>query len=242
MNTKSFKFLMTAFLAIGASGVWAGEGSASIESSAVLGIKRRANVDAGATVVISVPWLGADGQAIKVQDLIAKDCLSKDDELHIWNGTTYDAWKWSGSAWEAFETSTGATPTMQSVARGKAAWFKRAEAGSVIQIGLYNEDAITTTPEKGDGIFRAKHSLLINPKSEATALSKIGGADGDQIVILTSPKVRLERVGGKWGIVKNVFNPSTFITEKQFTEYANAIPADTGFWYISAGGAPAIQW
>lgn len=217
------------------------EVSTTVSSSTVLGIKRRANVEAG-TVAIGVPWLGMDGNAIAVQDLIAKDCLTVNDELHVWNGTTYEAWLWTGTEWMAFTSSTGATPKMTSLVRGKAAWLKRAAAGSIIQIGQYNEGAITTTPEKGASLFKAKHSLLINPKSQETSLSQIAGAEGDQIVILTSPKVRLECVGGQWGTTKNVFNPTTFVTEKQFTKYTDPIPADTGFWYISAGGAPVIQW
>lgn len=217
------------------------EVSTTVESSTVLGIKRRANVSG--TVAIGVPWLGTDGQAIKVKDLISKDCLVTDDKLLVWNGTGYDAWKWSGTAWEAFTPTRGVAASIETpLVRGKAAWLERAAAGSVIQIGQYNEGAITTTPEKGASLFKAKHSLLINPKSQETSLSQIAGAEGDQIVILTSPKVRLECVGGQWGTTKNVFNPATFETEKQFTEYTAPIPADTGFWYISAGGAPVIQW
>lgn len=217
------------------------EVSTTVSSSTVLGIKRRANVSG--TVAIGVPWLGTDGQAIKVKDLISKDCLLTDDKLLVWNGTGYDAWRWTGTTWEAFTPTRGVAASIETpLVRGKAAWLERAAAGSVIQIGQYNEGAITTTPEKGASLFKAKHSLLINPKSVATPLSAIEGAEGDQIVILTSPKVRLECVNGQWGTTKNVFNPATFVTEKQFTEYTDPIPADTGFWYISAGGAPTIQW
>lgn len=224
--------------------------TSTVESTSVLAIKRRENVAAKVDVAIAVPWKGTDGQDITVANLVTTDSLhiAYGDQLMLWNGTGYYAWVWDGvSAWEPMTDSTTevTAPDADSfrVKRGMAAWLKRKTEGAVIQVGQYNEGAITTTPQKGESLFHAKHTLLINPKSEATPLAKIVGSEGDAIVILTSPKkIRIERVGGKWGTTKNVFNPATFVTEKQFTEYTDPIPADTGFWYISAGGQPTIQW
>ena len=68
---------------------------------------------------------------------------------------------------------------------------------------------------------------------------------GDQIQTLADKQVYTYK-DGKWGTMQLVEMDSPFGTVKkqQFVaaEGSVVVPAGQGFWYISKGGAPAIDW
>lgn len=224
----------------------------TVASANIMAVRRVPSTGAG-EVVAAVPWKALETtQDVTVDRLIATG-RATGDEIAAWNTTTraYDTWRFNGTAWEsATDAKTGATAPAAAetkLVRGQAVWYKRGTPSAAYsEIGGYVADAAKTPTVAGGKTTANKpmNNLMINPYYQAVDLAKIAGAHGDQIQLLPSLKV-YSCNNGQWGVVELVQVDSPFgpIKQQQFVS-ASTIPleAGLGFWYISKGGAPTVDW
>lgn len=225
---------------------------ATSASSNIMAVKRvpGAGIE---EVVAAVPWKALETtENVTVDKLIATG-VAVGDEIAAWDvsARAYNTWRWNGTLWEgATDAKTGATApaaSATSLVRGQAVWYKRATPSAAYsQIGGYVVDTLTTPTTAGGTTSANKpaNNLLIDPFYEAVDLAKIAGAAGDQIQIISSKKVYTCK-NGQWGTIQLVETTTPFGTMKKqsfVAESAIALPAGEGFWYISKGGAPSIDW
>lgn len=225
---------------------------ASVASANIMAVKRVPGA-AKDEVVAAVPWRALETtQNVTVDKLIATG-RAVGDEISAWNTTTraYDIWRFNGTAWEAAtDAKSGLTApdaATTTLARGQAVWYKRGTPSAAYsQIGGYIVETVRTPTVAGGTSTANKpmNNLLINPFYEAVDLAKIPGASGDQIQVISTLKVYTNK-GGQWGTLQLVTVSSPFgpVKQQQFVaESAITLPAGQGFWYISKGGAPKIDW
>ncbi|MGN0887890.1 MAG: hypothetical protein ACI4UY_03315 [Kiritimatiellia bacterium] len=229
----------------------------ALTTSNVLAIKRVpgvAGAAAGTEVVAAVPWRNvALTDDVTVDRLVATG-VATGDEIAAWmdGAKTYYTWRWNGTAWEpATDAKTGVTAPAASATtlrRGTAVWYKRANPSSAYsQVGGYDPATVTTAVTQGGATSAKKpaNTLLINPYDGAVDLTQILGASGDQIQTLADLKVYTYK-DGKWGTMQLVEVTSPFgpVKKQKFVPATGAVvvPAGQGFWYISKGGQPEIDW
>ncbi len=229
----------------------------ALTTSNVLAVKRVpgvAGAAAGTEVVAAVPWRNVAVTGYVTVDRLVATGVATGDEIAAWmdGAKTYYTWRWNGTAWEpATDAKTGVTAPAASATtlrRGTAVWYKRANPSSAYsQVGGYDPATVTTAVTQGGATSEKKpaNTLLINPFYEDVDLTKITGASGDQIQTLADKKVYTYK-DGRWGTMQLVEMDSPFGTVKQqqfvAAEGSVVVPAGQGFWYISKGGAPAIDW
>lgn len=229
----------------------------ALTTSNVLAIKRVpgvAGAAAGTEVVAAVPWRNvALTDDVTVDRLVATG-VAAGDEIAAWmdGAKTYYTWRWNGTAWEPATDAKTGVPALAASAttlrRGTAVWYKRANPSSAYsQVGGYDPATVTTAVTQGGATSEKKpaNTLLINPYDEAVDLTKIPGASGDQIQTLADKKVYTYK-DGRWGTMKFVETTTPFgpVKQQQFVAATGpvVVPAGQGFWYISKGGAQAIDW
>ena len=226
----------------------------AVASSNIMAVRRVPGKGVGEAVA-AVPWRAlVTTQNVTVDKLIATG-RAEGDEISAWNTETraYDIWRFNGTSWESAKdaksglTSPDAATTQ--LARGTAVWYKRVgdTSAAYSQIGGYVVETVTT-PTAAGGMSvdnRPMNNLLINPVYKAVDLAKIGGSDEDQMQVVPSLKV-YTRKNGAWGELQLVTTPTPFggSTKRQRHVPLATIPlaAGEGFWYISKGGAPTIDW
>lgn len=226
---------------------------ASVASANIMAVKRVPGTGKG-EVVAAVPWRALETtQNVTVDKLIATG-RAAGDEISAWNTTTraYDIWRFNGTTWEAATDAksgrTAPSATTTTLPRGTAVWYKRGGDASAAysQIGGYVVETVETPTVAGGTTSANKpmNNLLINPFYEDVDLTKIPGASGDQIQVISTMKVYTNK-DGQWGTLQLVTVSSPFgeVKQQQFVAAsAITVPAGQGFWYISKGGAPAIDW
>ena len=226
-------------------------------SQNILAVKRVPGISgaaAGTEVVAAVPWRNVAVTGDVTVDRLVATGVATGDEIAAWmdGAKTYYTWRWNGTAWEpATDAKTGVPAPAASATtlrRGTAVWYKRANPSSAYsQVGGYDPATVTTAVTQGGATSEKKpaNTLLINPYDEAVDLTKILGASGDQIQTLADKKVYTYK-DGKWGTMQLVEMDSPFgpVKKQKFVPATGAVvvPAGQGFWYISKGGAPAIDW
>lgn len=243
----------------------AGAAETSVESKNTLGIKRT-ECTAGKEIAVGVPWLkAADKDGMTVAELITTG-LTADDQIQVYSleDNAYFSWHYNGTGWIADTITDGLVvpeAMKHTLSRGTAFWYKPAdtkESGFFTQVGTYSDAAITTkvnkvhADEETVGTFaNPVHNLLVNPKYEdfdITAL-KDGCAKNDVIVLAASGE-RYRYDGSEWGqdIDQEVTKFGVTVTQKVFVKIGEtgvgngSVSAGTAFWYLSAGGAPEIEW
>ena len=229
----------------------------ALTTSNVLAVKRVpgvAGAAAGTEVVAAVPWRNvALTDDVTVDRLVATG-VAEGDEIAAWmdGAKTYYTWRWNGTAWEpATDAKTGVKAPAASATtllRGTAVWYKRANPSSAYsQVGGYDPATVKTAVTQGGATSELKpaNTLLINPYDEAVDLTQIPGASGDQIQTLADLKVYTYK-DGRWGTMQLVEMDSPFgpVKKQKFVpaEGSVVVPAGQGFWYISKGGQPEIDW
>lgn len=229
----------------------------ALTTSNVLAVKRVpgvAGAAAGTEVVAAVPWRNVAVTGDVTVDRLVATGVATDDEIAAWmdGAKTYYTWRWNGTAWEpATDAKTGVTVPAASATtllRGTAVWYKRANPSSAYsQVGGYDPATVKTAVTQGGATSANKpaNTLLINPYDGAVDLTQIPGASGDQIQTLADLKVYTYK-DGKWGTMQLVEMDSPFgpVKKQKFVPATGAVvvPAGQGFWYISKGGAPEIDW
>lgn len=230
--------------------------TAAVSTSNVLVVKRVPGIDgaaAGTEVVAAVPWKNVALTADVTVDRLIATGVATGDEIAAWDSAQkkYYVWHYTGTAWEpATDARTNVevpAANAYTLARGTAVWYQRANPSvAYSQVGGYDTNAVATVVTQGGTTSANKpaNTLLINPYYEAVDLAQIAGANGDQIQILSNLKVYTNK-GGKWGELQleTVSSPFGPVKQQKFVEVATIpLPAGEGFWYISKGGQPEIDW
>ena len=226
---------------------------ATVPSSNIMAVKRVPGACKD-EVVAAVPWKALDGTSDITPEKLIATGVAAGDEIAVWDAEhrVYRTWCYTGTAWEAAtdaQTLDQDPPAdVATLARGQAVWYKRSmKDAAYSQIGGFASSGVTTPTVAGGATTGNKpvNNLLINPFYKDVDLAKIGGADEDQIQVLPSQKV-YTRKNGKWGEYRLVETTTPFggSTKRQRHVPLDTIPlaAGNGFWYISKGGAPEIDW
>ncbi len=230
-------------LALAAAGGAAFADATTDITSTTVGVLKTV-VSAGTDAPLGVPYLGSDSNSVAVADLITVG-LAKDDEISVWDGSTYKIWKYTGSAWEgAADANHGVAATEDDatatkVQPGQAIWYKPASATAVVLAGVVPASSSASATANAS-------SLFCNPYAEAVTVKDITNASkGDQI-FTTTTKTRYV-----YTTCWNTVSWTEYTTiggqtrqKESLTAVSNTerIPAGEGFWYLSNGGTPTITW
>lgn len=208
--------------------------------------------------IVGVPWVevnGAADAAVKVANLVKTDDLTKGDKLYFYQDGTWFAWTLGDKGWAADTTVTVSGVAVsepagdQAVARGQALILERqATAKPFYLYGQYSAAAVPAQTAAQGSTAKPAYTLMASPKVEAFDLNagKITGAGADDTIVVplnggASTIYRLK--DGVWGsdVKTTVELFGKKVTKLVFTP-ATALPAGTGFWYVSVGGEPTIAW
>ncbi len=238
-------------LAVSMAGSVAYADAASTVDSSSLGVVKVA-IESGAEPAVGVPYTTASGTSVTVASLVATG-VAENDQISVWDKDIagYYVWQYSAkNGWEgATRTDNTETPSASTytVAPGVAVWYKPAAAGSIVIAGNVPTNCVSPTEE--GAASAPKFSLLANPFPTAVNLSNIAGEAGDQIVSLDSKKSYTYGTASGASKASWCTNGWTTVevgdkTNKQLTlldASADTISRE-GFWYISKGGHPTIDW
>lgn len=208
-------------------------------------------------VIIGVPWVEVNsGTAVKVANLVKTDNLTDGDKLYYYQGGTWNCWQLTSGAWQAVTTVENSKITIsaaaadQAIARGQALILERSnKAVPFFVFGQYTADAAAAQTVTAGTAAAPTYTLLASPKVEAFDLNGTGkianvGAT-DEIVVpknggdQTIYKYK-DNQWGYWGTESMTIG--TLQVQKQVWKAAPTIPAGTGFWYVSRGGAATFNW
>ncbi len=230
-------------------------GERVVESENALGVL--ACAPSAKTVIVAVPWVGADGGDITVAQLFRACDLVDGDQVKCYNpdAQQYEMWTWSATeGWVANNTvatsgtfTSAPAATVRTLARGAAVWLTRSGAAAPFYLcGAFKADAATTAIAAGTAAAPV-WNLVAPPTLTSFDLNQIatGVADGDRILVpMGATRREYSFKNGVWGYPKTstkTIGGETVLTTTRCTTETD-IPAGTGFWYISAGGEPTIEW
>ena len=213
--------------------------------------------------IVAVPWLGVDGENVKVADLVKTDGLTPgSDMLFVYNksNNTYSGWSLGASGWEPLSTSTsvggitvGVPAAGASLPQGSALWLYRPNASGSFSFYVYGRDGTAGNPTLATG-----YNMLACPSTTAetwdlNGTGNITGASTDDMIRVPqdsgADKVYTFK-DGSWGTTtyeeQNYTdrrgNPQVKLIQTRTTTGCT-IPAGTGFWYVKAAESSAtIAW
>lgn len=236
--------------AAASTALFAGENDATSATYAVMNV-----TNAYTDTVIAVPWVGLDGSAITISNLVNTTTLTAGDKLYMYNDdrTWYEYTKSADGVWTGAETITPTgthSAENQTVGRGTGLVLQRkvSGAGGTVLLAGRVTDATAQTTFVANG-----KTLFANPTASDAALNtalKTGATYGDTISIPQNNGSTLQYVfnGTEWGRTNQVAKTVT-INGRDRTRYTNewvsggTIPAGTGAWYESKGSeARTINW
>lgn len=201
--------------------------------------------------IVAVPWLGCDGAAVKVADLVKVDNLTAGDMLYVYQGGAYKAWILQNGAWTPTTTvADGKKPAAAggaaeaALARGSALWLYRQNAADPFYVYGQHSADVASAPALTAGAY----NLIANPNASDYDLNsgKITGATkGDQVQVVGDAGVtRLYTFDGtSWGYDNLVQVEGAPFSRNERVTTGCTIPAGQGVWYVSKGAtAPTIAW
>ena len=212
--------------------------------------------------IVAVPWqgFGAAGE-ISVADFVRTATLSEGDEIYVYDGAArcYRAWSLTAEkTWEPMQSVTkdgviaGTSADEATIARGAAAWLKRAAPSAPLY--LVGEAPIQTVatqlePTQTAGVDGAQKWNLVAPVSAAPfdlkSITPVG--ECDRIVVPTAgAPLNYTWKDGAWGYdgVKQVQRGGRTVAVPYRETKATTIPAGTGFWYLNSSSSEdaVIEW
>ena len=208
--------------------------------------------------VIAVPWVGLDGTAITISNLVNTTTLATGDKLYMYdNGTWYEYTKSAGGVWTCAETiAQEGTHTAESqvVQRGMGLILQRASAGgNVFLCGRVDSGTITTTIAGAttvEGETVKGKTLFANPTAAAVDINTkfTDATNGDTISIPLnnggSDVYTYDGTKSEWGkmtyTVTELANGRTKKTRAWLK--CGSIPAGTGAWYETTGSGYTVTW
>ena len=255
MNMKSL-ITLTALTAAGAA-------SAAVTSGNTL---CRIEVNSGTkSTIVAVPLVKIGDTPtpanIPVTELVLTDNLEEDDTILHWNGTSWDAWEIAveegagAKSWKPTTISEGSNNSQSApaadtaLARGDAIWVNRADTEKPFYVyGQVTTAAATSTAVKGSQ-EKPVYTMMGNASLAPVALNKEGlwpttgdnvVAAGDTIAVAAANNFGRKEytyVAGKgWCTLQRVEGV------KKWVATTDTIDAGCGFWYISRGGNPTVNW
>lgn len=253
-----FGMLLSLSLVVAASAL-----ANDVPSQNVVGILR---VDSSAKrTVVAVPWAGCsqDGSAIKVTDVIKTANLTVGDMLHVLDAskTNYNTWELKAGqggvlVWTPVTqvTKSGGkteTPTALDVTinRGDAIVLIRKTPGSCFYLyGQYVLTSASSTVQAGTSSAPCYNLIAPSGTSDVdiNAVGVMTGpgtpADADRILVPQANGYYAElKYDGTWKS-RQFVTSETGIGSYEWVAYSGKIPAGTGVWYVSYGGAPTFTW
>lgn len=209
--------------------------------------------------IVAVPWVGLDGTAITISNLVNTTTLTAGDKLYMYdndNGTWYECTKNADGQWEGSTTVSGASSlsaTSQTVGRGTGLILQRAASGAggtVLLAGRVGTNSVSTTiagaTTVGEETVKGK-TLFANPTTAAVDINtKFKSATNGDTISIPQNNGGTEVYtfnGTTWGT--NTWTETTFNGRKRKTKGWSAcgsIPAGTGAWYEAAGAGYIVTW
>ena len=224
--------LLSSLFAVGAAF------ATTVESGNAVGaLDKQISTSDATQILISVPFLGYDGEAVKVAEMVKTSNLDTGSKLYVPDGNgKYNTWKLNASGqWVADKQvviGADGTPSSEGqsasqgtvgVNRGDAFWlepvFKNGESSDTIFLLGQGSDAGISTAVKNCWNLIGNASIADKTIEKAT----IEGKDGDQIIVQVDGLLRYY----------------TYTTDKgwrykekgQWKSYPLVIKAGQGFWY-----------
>ena len=202
-------------------------------------------------MIVAVPWLGCDGAAVKVADLVKVDNLTPEDMLYVYQDGTYKAWVLRNRVWTPVTTvAEGKSPAAAAgaaetaLARGSALWLYRQNATNPFYVyGQHSADT-ASAPALTPGAY----NLVANPNASGYDLNSgkiTGAAKGDQVQVVGDAGVTRVYTfdGTNWGYDRLVQVDGEPFSRHERVTTGCTIPAGQGVWYVSKGTtAPTIEW
>ena len=201
--------------------------------------------------IVAVPWLGCDGAAVKVADLVKVDNLTPEDMLYVYQDGTYKAWVLRNRVWTPVTTvAEGKSPAAAAgaaetaLARGSALWLYRQNATNPFYVYGQYSPATASAPALTPGAY----NLVANPNASDYDLNSgkiTGAANGDQVQVVGDAGVTRVYTfdGTNWGYDNLVQVEGAPFSRHERVTTGCTIPAGQGVWYVSKGTtAPTIEW
>lgn len=212
-----------------------------------------------ATVVVCVPWIGVNGSAIKVSDLIMTSNRKNGDVLYYYDSGDgeYRAWEFNEitQVWEATDEVSAGGVTLgteaedQTAARGDALIIVRQPTDAsadpltypeVYLYGKYTADSASTEITAGNSAAPV-YNLIAPPNgTEGCNMNSVtctGTIDAKDRIRINNDAKQYQYVSGSgWGYY-TVGDNGMPSFQPDLT-----IPAGEGAWYISKGGNPTFTW
>lgn len=249
------KQLLAALLAATATAAIAEE---TVASSNAIGIMEVSSDKA--RTIVAVPWTAIGTGNVAIGDLVLTDNLTTGDILYAYDVDTgtYKAWQLNNGAWVSGTSVTldGASAASESagaytVARGSAFWLERqtpTASGSAKTFYLLGQvaEGTATTPFTAGSSSGSKWNLVANPTLAAKTLSVITSPSANDEIIFVAADGKPTKYA--WKTVNNVTGWATQVASegprpvKRWTLVNESIPVGQGFWYVSTGAAPTINW
>ena len=212
-------------------------------SDNVYGVMRVSDT-ATTNTVVAVPWVGVDGNAVTLSNLVSTVTLQENDIVYLYEGTTWYAYKLLESGvWDpvttigesTFEQATVADK--KALARGSALILQRGSTSYPVYLCGRDTDAAVSTE-----ILPNTLMLIANPTTEPKAMPV--GHEGDEIrVPLNGGGLQIYTIkDGKWGTeVVTKTQGSRPRTVRTWTEGCTLAPGK-GAWYKSGATGITVNW
>ena len=234
---------------------------AKVESKTYGVMKPAVSSGTNELTIVSVPWkgVGQSGDEVPVSQVIKTSELNEGDELYVYGSDgKYKVWTLqSDKTWEGLEveqvSATSVTNTKETeakdvmVSRGSGFWVKRKNTNSkIVMLGEVVDSAGSETKTIVAGTKDTpKFQLCASPKAEAFDLNVEGKITGtiEPTTDFANPGDVIQIPMSK-GIPKVYYYHNGAWKRYTSTGWSDSatVPMGTGFWYISRGGYPTINW
>ena len=207
--------------------------------------------------------------AIKATEIINTASLDDNAVLHVYNKSEgiYKDYVYENGAWKGTRSYTldengqqqdNGTPTDDDavVSRGDGVWLERPDTSKPFYLyGKYETNTVATTQieapaeSEADAVYNlvAPPAITDTDLNEVAALNDSAQVNENDVIATVGggiPTKYTYKEGEGWGYMKSTLKTiggKQFIKKVRVTDDAK-IPAGSGFWYVSQGGSPTIEW
>lgn len=211
------------------------------------------------TIILTVPGdTDKDGNPITVANVIASG-MEANDQIKVYNSDgNYRWWEYNGSKWEARLPNKTDAEACQLTA-GTAFWYTRAKgnANPIVVVAAYQEELKTDIDSPKEPDEPTVWNLVANANPveafdvDSIQCSEEGkSVENDKIIVPLKGLAQrtLTRKNGKWGYIgleRREIKPGKFVGVNKWFECGEEerkIEPGKGFWYLSNGGNPTLNW
>lgn len=234
--------------------LFAAEDAISAATYAVMNV-----TNAYTDTVIAVPWVGLDGSAITISNLVNTTTVAAGDKLYMYGSdgkwyayTKNAAGNLEGDATISSEGVTITDAAQQTIERGKGLILQRANAGgNVLLCGRVDANTVSTTIAGAvtvEGETVKGKTLFANPTASSVDINTkfTSATNGDTITIpLNNGGSDTYTFNGtEWGkmTVTEQTLPNGRKRKTNAWSKCGSIPAGTGAWYEATGVGYTVTW